>query len=306
MAPKSVESLSEESPLLFDSLYNETKQDVQLSLWNRSKIELSKQLEIALPTLQSMVLNRIPWIISLRFVGEIGAEELAATALATTLFNVTGLSLSYGLSSAMTTLAGQAKGQLIFRSKHKKQQRVIFDSTAAEENHSSSEHYSSRDNNDEPLMPLVFLYRGMLIQLYLITPVGLWWIYGIKDVLIALGQTELLSDMTEQYLRILAPGLWVYSINCTLTAWLQSIGMVDIPAQAAALGLVLHIPFNWFFIRFLEYGYRGSAIATLLSDHSGLVHVFQFVRMVTWKTTYSNLHRRCSNWSYNPIILERN
>ena len=70
-------------------------------------------LQTAGPALMSMLLYRFPWLISLRFVGDIGAQELAAAALATTLCNVTGLSLSVGLSSALSTLAGQARGHLL-------------------------------------------------------------------------------------------------------------------------------------------------------------------------------------------------
>jgi hypothetical protein len=53
------------------------------------------------------------------------------------------------------------------------------------------------NDNSKPLAPLVFLYRGMVIQLALVIPIGIWWIFGIKNVLIALGQRDLLSSMTE-------------------------------------------------------------------------------------------------------------
>ena len=86
------------------------------NLWNQHiKVELDEQLTTAIPTLYTMVLYKIPWLISLRFVGGLGAEELAAAALATTICNVTGMSLSVGLSSALTTLASQAKGELLTR-----------------------------------------------------------------------------------------------------------------------------------------------------------------------------------------------
>jgi Na+-driven multidrug efflux pump len=39
--------------------------------------------------------------------------------------------------------------------------------------------------------------------------------------------------------------------------------MADVPASAALLGLVFHLPFNWFFIYFLDWGYLGCAVATL-------------------------------------------
>lgn len=67
----------------------------------------------------------------------------------------------------------------------------------------------------------------------------------------------------KEYLRILAPSLWGYSVAWTLTAWVQSIGMADVPVYAAVLGLALHVPFNWFFIYFLGWGYKGCAVATV-------------------------------------------
>ena len=77
--------------------------------------ELRTQLRTSIPSILCMLLYKVPWLISLSFVGSIGSKELAAAALATTLCNVTGMSLSVGLSSAITTLTGQARGELISR-----------------------------------------------------------------------------------------------------------------------------------------------------------------------------------------------
>lgn len=54
-----------------------------------------------------------------------------------------------------------------------------------------------------------------------------------------------------------------YSISWTLTAWVQSIGLADVPVYAAILGLLLHVPLNWFFIYYLDWGYLGCAMATV-------------------------------------------
>lgn len=69
-------------------------------------------------------------------------------------------------------------------------------------------------------------------------------------------------DLGKVYLRILTPGLWSYSVNWTMTTWLQAIEMADVPAYAAAVGLVLHVPLNYFFIYGLGWGYLGCAAAT--------------------------------------------
>lgn len=206
--------------------------DHQESFWD----EWKAQRRTAGPTLASMVINRFPWLISLRFVGAMGTNELAAAALATTLFNVTGLSLSVGLSSALTTLTGQARGLLLSKPATTKEQS---------------------------LGPIVYYYRGLLVQLLFVIPMGLWWIYGVEGVLIRLGQSTTLAHMTAAYLRILAPGLWGYSINWTTTAWLQTLDMADVPAIATAVGLVLHVPINLIGAR---YGYLGIAAATVFNQ----------------------------------------
>jgi hypothetical protein len=183
------------------------------SWFARTLNEMIVQSETALPTLQSMVLTKIPWLISLRFVGGMGAPELAAAALATTLCNVTGMSLSVGLSSALSTLSGQAKGELLARMLHEKRRRVSFD--MAQSVDLSGEVNGLVAANHEPITSIIFFWRGMVIQLSLIVPVALWWVMGVKKTLLQLGQTELLSTMTETYLQVLAPGLLGYSIGWT-------------------------------------------------------------------------------------------
>lgn len=256
--------MNEESPLLKEAVGASLKSydKAEISLWSRVKAELDEQLQIALPTVQSMVFTNLPWLISLRFVGSIGASELAAAALATTICNVTGLSVAVGLSSALSTLSGQAKGELMSRMDHEKRRRSSFD--LVNENGLISEATNvSETANDEPITPMVYFWRGMIIQLSLVIPMAAWWMYGVGTVLIALGQTEELSILTEAYLRVLSVSLLGYSINWTLSAWLQSIGMADVPARAAIVGLMLHIPLNYFFIHVLHLGYLGCAAATV-------------------------------------------
>mmetsp|Transcript_23006 Transcript_23006/g.56676 ORF Transcript_23006/g.56676 Transcript_23006/m.56676 type:complete len:467 (+) Transcript_23006:93-1493(+) len=221
------------------------------STWSRVSAEISEQMATALPTLQSMVITKIPWIISIRFVGGLGSHELAAAALSTTLCNVTGLSFSVGLSAALTTLTGQAKGELCSRFKNR-----------------DSESPMTTPTKEEPLTPLVFLFRGLIIQLAIVVPIGIWWLFGTERMLLALGQENVVASMADSYLRILAPGLWSYSVSWTLTSWVQAINsggqnLADIPAKAAFLGLVFHVPFNWFFVNYLGLDYLGCAFATV-------------------------------------------
>lgn len=247
-------------------------------VWNEAK----RQFVTFSPTLCSMLLYRFPWLISLRFVSGLGEEELAAAALATTLCNVTGMSLSVGLSSALSTLCGQARGEMMEKMERKEGEEYdgqpllknnayqSYESTTItssseesdeEENVNSSQQPTDRD---DILLPMLLLYRGIFVQLLAVVPMGLWWIGGIEGFLRGLGQTEAIAEMGASYLRFLAPGLWCYSINWTVTTWLQSIEMADVPAYAAGVGLALHIPFNILFIYWLDWGYLGAAAATIV------------------------------------------
>jgi putative MATE family efflux protein len=276
--------------------------------------EIEGQWKTSLPTLCALVLYKFPWLISLRFVGAIGADELAAAALASTLCNVTGLSLSIGLSSALTSeiedystvlglsvsffglhtthacicflsfaaLTGQARGDLMERHKRRQQQPAQDQQPLLESNQSATARYEACEPPELPLstaegietpqaakkvlLPMVFLYRGLFVQLLFVIPVGLWWISGIRGSLLALGQSQAVAEMSSAYLKILAPGLWAYSVHWTLTAWLQAIEMADVPAYAAALGVALHIPINYFFIYGMGWGYLGVATATTVSQ----------------------------------------
>jgi multidrug resistance protein, MATE family len=117
-----------------------------------------------------------------------------------------------------------------------------------------------------PISTLVYLYRGLFIQLMFVLPVGVWWFVGVKSILLHLGQGEELSAMTEIYLRILAPGLWASSISWTFTSWLQAIEMADVPAYAAGVSAILHIPFNVLFIHVFGWGYMGVGVATVMAQ----------------------------------------
>jgi MATE family multidrug resistance protein len=234
--------------------------------------ELQQQLKTSLPTMLSMLLYRIPWLIIFWFVGRIGSDELAATALATTVCNVTGISLSVGLSTAMRTLTGQARGDTLLMRRQKQIHNEDEMSTLILTNNTNIPNYGSHLNSedlsegDEPLLTFVYLYRGIFIQCFLTIPVGAWWIYGIQPLLLALGQGETIAAMAQDYLRILAPAMWGFSVNWTITAWLQAIEMADIPLYFAAVGLCLHIWFNQLFIDTLDMGFLGAAMAIVASQ----------------------------------------
>mmetsp|Transcript_9532 Transcript_9532/g.28426 ORF Transcript_9532/g.28426 Transcript_9532/m.28426 type:complete len:644 (-) Transcript_9532:126-2057(-) len=258
-----------------------------------AKREVKIQSKIFLPALQSMVLSKIPWFITLRILGEMDAAnqeesgdsakgvELAAAALATTLCNVTGLSMCVGFSFALSTLSGQAKGEMLSRTS-----RAKAAATDADELESQPQFVTENDKNDScdndveastPNTTVVFLLRGLIIQIMLVIPIGMWWLQGIDSFLVRLGQTPELAEHASSYLKILVPSLWVYSIQWTITAWCNSIGMADVPARASTLGVVLHVPFNMLFCYGLGLGYLGCAFATVCFQMVMCVYIVSYL-----------------------------
>ena len=81
--------------------------------WKSGVKEWREQLKTSVPTTLGMLVNKVPWIISIYFAGQLGSNQLAAAALATTICNITGMSFSVGLSSALTTFTGRARGTML-------------------------------------------------------------------------------------------------------------------------------------------------------------------------------------------------
>ena len=81
-----------------------------LTTWKEEALE---HLFIAMPVSINMLAYRTPWIVSIMFVGRIGETPLAAASVASTLGNVTGLSLLVGLSSGLATFGAQAFGKCV-------------------------------------------------------------------------------------------------------------------------------------------------------------------------------------------------
>merc|ERR1740121_638529 len=100
--------------------------------------------------------------------------------------------------------------------------------------------------------------------------------------------------MTESYLRVLTPGLWVYAINWALTVWLQTLEMADVPAYAAFIGLSTHIPFNLLFIHVFGWGYLGVAAATVMFQLIQPIMIIIYLKFIT--SGRKRIQRKCPEY----------
>uniref|UniRef100_A0A7R9WVM3 Multidrug and toxin extrusion protein n=1 Tax=Craspedostauros australis TaxID=1486917 RepID=A0A7R9WVM3_9STRA len=284
MAPKNAEEAeasTETSRLLWTTSQDDSTSfrsddmegDESIS-WDRFSVEVQKQLELAVPSMQSAILNKLPWLISIRFAGGLGVNELTAAALATSLSNIIGMSFSSGLNSATTTLAGQSNGEMTARLEAMKARvgsgtddsavpdSAQFTVATVPMDDADAGAGALRTGDDAPLPPMVVFFRALIIQHVILLPFVIWWLSGTKDFLLKVGQAEVIAGMASDYLTALVPAFWGLCLVYTLTTWLQSIGMVDVPLYASCITLALHVPLNWFFIYFLGLGYIGCAVAT--------------------------------------------
>ena len=271
----------------------------RITLWT----EIREQSKVALPSITSMILYKIPWLISLGFVGTLfSSSELASAALATTICNVTGMSFAVGMNSALATLAGQSKGniQATKKQKQKKNKRPGPESKASDETTPLiGGRKAGSFNLEEPLQPLIFMYRGMFVLGLVIVPISVWWLlFGTKPFLLYLGQDIEIATMTQSYLRVLTPGLWFYSINWTMTFFCVSIGLADIPAYAAFVGCICHVPMNLLLLKVFNLGYLGVGIGTV---------IFQFIQpicMIYYMYYTTNIDFiEVNMWSYLRLYI---
>jgi hypothetical protein len=84
-----------------------------------------------------------------------------------------------------------------------------------------------------PLLPLVYLYLGILFRYWLCYPSVIWWISGTRPALVYLGQGEELATMTDAC-RILTPGM-VHLDQLDADGLAEAVGMPDVPACLQAL-----------------------------------------------------------------------
>ena len=70
----------------------------------------------------------------------------------------------------------------------------------------------------------------------------------------------------QEYLRILAPGMWGYSLNFIMCTFFQVIGLADIQTCVMMIAAALHWPLNYIFIYGLDLGFKGAAVATTVSQ----------------------------------------
>ncbi|CAM6125203.1 unnamed protein product [Calypogeia fissa] len=196
--------------------------------------EAKHQVRLGTPVVMMGVLDFSVILVSVGFVGRLGALPLAGAAMAASFANVFGFAILEGLSGGLETSAGQA--------------------------HGAGQHQLTG----------LLLQRGILVLLMFCIPISVLWLYS-PAVLLFWGQAPEIVELSGQYVLYMLPGLFATACFLPVVKFLQVQGITAPLAIIACIVLCLHIPLCWFFIYAIKLGFIGAAIATSASNTCTLI-----------------------------------
>jgi len=185
--------------------------------------------KLAIPVMAGMGIQTLYTIVDMIFIGKIGGLAIAAVAFNMPLFFFV-LGLTMGLGSGVTASIARFIGA---RDK------------------------MNADNSAEHAVVM-----GLIIS-FVITTAGLIW--G-KEILLSIGATADVINMSWTYLRIICYGLPFMVFSAFFRSILVGEGDTKFPMTVAAFGTVLNIILDPIFIFTLDMGVAGAAWATALSQ----------------------------------------
>ncbi|RAL46612.1 hypothetical protein DM860_004891 [Cuscuta australis] len=190
--------------------------------------EVKEVNRIALPMIVVTVSQYLLRTSPMLMLGHLGELPLSSASIATSLCNVTGYSLLYGMSSALETLCGQAYGARQYRK-------------------------------------LGTFALGSILCLFLVCiPVSILWLFT-KNLLILIGQDHAIAVEAGKYATWLIPTLFPYAILQSLVRYLQAQSLIVPMMWSSVASLCFHLPVCWAFVFKLNLGIAGAALSIGLS-----------------------------------------
>ncbi|KAL2457541.1 MATE efflux family protein [Forsythia ovata] len=183
---------------------------------------------IALPMILVTISQFILRLSPLFMLGHIDQLSLSSASIATSLSNVTGFSVLFGMASALETLCGQAYGA-------KQYQQVG-----------------------------TFTYGAILCLFLVCLPVSLLWMYTEK-LLTFMGQDPLVYAEAGKFAIWLVPALFPYAILQSLVRYLQTQSLIQPMLLSSVASLFFNLPLCWALVFKFKLGNRGAALSIGLS-----------------------------------------
>jgi len=197
--------------------------------------ELQACFVLAWPLVAQNILYLSNGLVLIVVVGHSGGGEkqLAAAVLGTSLFNVTGLSIAIGLSTALETLCAQAYGARAY------------------------------------LLLGGLLQRALAVQFAAFSFIGVFWYFGLDTALIHFfGQEKELAFAASHFVRQCYPGLMFTAASECVRRYLVAQGIVSVPALAASASAAVSAATAVVLVP--RWGLAGAAAAVNLSSAASL------------------------------------
>ncbi|KAF3794993.1 putative multidrug resistance protein [Nymphaea thermarum] len=228
--------------------------------------EAKLQLQLAGPLAVANLLQKCIQLTSIMSVGHLGALPLSGVSMATSVVNVTGFSLSFGMSSALDTLCGQSHGA--------KQYHMLG----------------------------VHLQTAILILSIVSIPFSILLAFS-QQILMAAGQDADISREAGIYCKWLIPSLFSYALLQCETRFLQAQNIVLPTMVSTGFCTLLHLFTCWTLVFRSELGFRGTDLCCsldfdlLLDKCTVLGSVYQI---------FSRMHKDMDSlewWAFEIMIL---
>ncbi|KAL7141655.1 hypothetical protein ABFS83_08G068400 [Erythranthe nasuta] len=203
--------------------------------------ELNRVNWIALPMIVVTVSQFLLRVSPMFMLGHLDQLSLSSASIATSLCNVTGFSVVFGMSSALETLCGQAYGA-------EQYQRVG-----------------------------TFTYGAILCLFIVCLPVSLLFIFTEKLLLLT-GQDPLISAEAGKFAIQLIPTLFPYAILQCLVRYLQSQSLIFPMVWSSLASLFFQLPLCWAFVFKLNLGNSGAAFSIGISYWFNVVLLVLYVK----------------------------
>lgn len=230
----------------FVLLYSDPEQSTTTTTTTSNK--KYQLVSLSYPIMLSHVLSFLISLMSVAFIGRMipGEDSLAASILATTLFNATGLSLLSGCMSALETMAGNAYGMGRYEAVgHLVQKALVLDA--------------------------VLCWFIIMFWMYGVEALLLHTVYGSRDD--KMGYVYLAC----RFLKRTSPGLVLHAVFESLKRYLGCQKIVRPVTWSAILGFISCPVYNYILIG--RFGLDGAALAQVAIM---LTQTLSLVMMTVW------------------------
>ncbi|KAK4477675.1 hypothetical protein RD792_016920 [Penstemon davidsonii] len=209
--------------------------------WRAFSGDLNRVNRIALPMILVTVSQFLLRVSPMFMLGHLDELSLSSASIATSLCNVTGFSVLFGMASALETLCGQAYG---------------------------AEEYKRVGT---------YTY-GAIICLFLVClPVSLLWIFT-ERLLLFTGQDPLISAEAGKFAIQLIPTLFPYAILQCLVRYLQTQSLILPMVWSSLASLIFQLVLCWAFIFKLNLGNAGAAMSIGISYWLNVILLVLYVK----------------------------